>query len=80
MRSSKLRTLPIVQNCDQAVSLDYVFSDQIFVWADNGDISDNKPSSINFYKNSTFAWRFDLPESVSVSSIAVDWIRNGYYF
>ena len=63
----------LVQDCDQAVSLDYVFSDQIFVWADNGDFDDKSPS-INFYQNSSISWRFDIPGG-QISSMAVDWIR-----
>ena len=52
------------------------------MWADSGGTGEDDdpiPGSINFYRDRTYSWKFDLPPRSDIACIAVDWVSRMIY-
>ena len=80
LEASSNSNVLLIEDCNQATSFDYIFSDNLFIWGDHGLSSQKVPGSINFYSNKTRSWRFDIRDSASINSLVVDWIGKNVYW
>ena len=84
LSDSERADLLLIEDCGHVISFDYVFSEQLLVWTEASQeqsFSPKQPASVNFYQSgSGKAWRFDIPDSGSIKSIAVDWVAYNIYW